>query len=152
MAQFLPSLTTAVKRRFIKHLANTGTIAAAAKLAGVHRRTAERWRESDPVFKARFDEAMNTAMDKVESALMHRAVEGTMEYVVSAGRVVTDAKGDPLKIYRYSDTAAIALLKARRRDVFGDKSTVDMNLNTDPSSMTDEQLAAIASRRGPSSS
>lgn len=147
MAQFLPSLTSAVKRRFIKHLANTGTIASAARLAGCHRRTAERWRDSDPAFKIRFDDALNTALDKVESALMHRAVEGTMEYVVSAGRIMTDSQGNPLKVFKYSDVAAIALLKARRRDIFGDKSTVDMNLNTDPNSMTDGQLAAIASRR-----
>lgn len=127
MSKPFPSVTKAVKRRVLKYLATNPNVSAASLKAGCNRRTVFKWRQEDPEFARAFDDAIDQALDKIEGALFERAVNGTMEYVVSGGRVMADSNGQPLIIRKYSDTAAIAMLKARRRDVFGDKSSVEMS-------------------------
>jgi hypothetical protein len=64
------------KKRFIETLAAQGTVSHAAQAAGVSRMTAYRWRESDREFASQWDDAMETAVDAVESALYQKAVAG----------------------------------------------------------------------------
>ena len=53
-----------------------GTVLHAAKAAGVSRWTAYRWRQEDPEFDSRWDEALENAVDVVENALYQKAVSG----------------------------------------------------------------------------
>ena len=64
------------KKRFIETLAEQGTVSCAAKAAGVSRNTVYRWRQDDREFAAQWDEAMETAIDAVESALYQKARGG----------------------------------------------------------------------------
>jgi hypothetical protein len=64
------------KRRFLKTLAEQGTVSCAAQAAGVSRMTAYRWREVNREFASLRDEAMETAVDAVESALYQKARSG----------------------------------------------------------------------------
>lgn len=64
------------KKRFIETLAEQGTVSCAAKAAGVSRMTAYRWRQDDREFASAWDDAMETAVDAVESALYQKARGG----------------------------------------------------------------------------
>ena len=64
------------KRKFIETLEAQGTVLHAAKAAGVSRWTAYRWRQVDPEFDSRWDEALENAVDVVENSLYQKAVNG----------------------------------------------------------------------------
>jgi len=64
------------KRKFIETLEAQGTVLHAAKAAGVSRWTAYRWRQEDPEFDSRWDEALENAVDVVESVIYQQAVGG----------------------------------------------------------------------------
>ena len=64
------------KKRFIEALTVHGTVYHAAQAAGVSRWTAYRWRQDDLDFADLWDEAMDTAVDAVESVLYQKALSG----------------------------------------------------------------------------
>ena len=64
------------KKRFIETLEAQGTVLHAAKAAGVSRWTAYRWRQEDPEFASRWDEALENAIDVVESVVYKQAAGG----------------------------------------------------------------------------
>lgn len=64
------------KKKFIETLEAQGTVLHAAKAAGVSRWTAYRWRQEDPEFDSRWDEALENAVDVVENSLYQKAVSG----------------------------------------------------------------------------
>ena len=64
------------KKRFIDALAEQGTVLHAARAAGVSRMTAYRSRQDDREFASRWDEAIENAVDQVESTIYQQAVGG----------------------------------------------------------------------------
>jgi hypothetical protein len=88
--------TAEKKRAFLAAFATCGTIFHAAHAAEIDRVTVYRWRGADPEFVTAMDNARETSTDVLEDSLYQRAVKG-------------------------DTTAAIFLLKGRRRDVYGDK-------------------------------
>ena len=64
------------KKKFIETLAEQGTVLHAAKAAGVSRWTAYRWRQEDLEFADQWDEALENAVDVVESVVYKQAVGG----------------------------------------------------------------------------
>ena len=71
-------------------------------------------RKNDPAFAIAWEEAEEMAADALEAEARRRAVEGTQEPLVSAGRIVRDDDGRPIAVRRYSDNLLLALIKARR--------------------------------------
>lgn len=65
-----------VKKRFTETLTLQGTVSHAAQAAGVSRVTAYPWRQDDREVAPRRDEAMETAVDAVESVLYQKALSG----------------------------------------------------------------------------
>jgi len=63
------------KRTFIETLEAQGTVLHAAKAAGISRWTAYRWRQEDPEFDSRWDQALENAVDVVESVLYQKGSE-----------------------------------------------------------------------------
>ena len=64
------------KKRFIAALADQGTVYHAAQAAGISRQTAYRWHREDPEFADQWDEAIENAVDVVESTIYQQAVGG----------------------------------------------------------------------------
>lgn len=64
------------KKRFIETLAVQGTVSHAAQAAGISRNTAYRWRFEDREFRSGWDEALDMAVDEVESTLYQKAKSG----------------------------------------------------------------------------
>jgi hypothetical protein len=120
-------LTPARQERFLKALAETGNITAAVALAGTSRTRVYELRKADENFQAAWDEAENSASDKLEAEAWRRAVDGVQEPLVSGGKIVRDDDGNPIATRRYSDAMLTLLLKARRPEKFRERSSVEMS-------------------------
>jgi hypothetical protein len=107
-------LTPARQQRFLKALSETGSVRAAAALAGTSRTRVYELRKTDPAFANAWEEAEEIAADRLEEEARRRAVEGVPEPLVSAGKLVRDDDGQPITVRRYSDNLLLALIKARR--------------------------------------
>src|SRR6185369_1043141 len=64
------------KNRFIAALTTHGTVYHAAQAAGISRQTAYRWHREDPEFADQWDEAIENAVDAVESVIYQKALSG----------------------------------------------------------------------------
>lgn len=93
-----PIIQDAKRRAFLDALAKLGIVSAAARVAGVDRATAWRWRENDSEFAKAFDSAMQEAADAIEEEARRRAVDGVNEPVIYQGQPTylfeRDAKGE----------------------------------------------------------
>jgi hypothetical protein len=97
---------------FLTTFARNANVTAACREAGIDRDTFYEW-QKDESFTRRFEVADQEAQDVVRAAIHHRGINGWLEPVVSAGRVVLNEDGSPFMIRRYSDALTLALAKAR---------------------------------------
>ena len=115
---------TPKKDRFLRALVATGTVTTAAEAAGVHRRTAYKWREADEEFAALWDEALEDAADKLEAEAIRRAYKG-------------------------SDTLLIFLLKGLKPERYKERASyehtgkLDHTHRPDLSRLTDKELETL---------
>ena len=85
------------------------------------------WRAADADFAAAWDEALETAADRLEGEAWRRGVEGVDEPVF--GRVAKDTDGQIGVIRKYSDAMLDRLLKARRPEKFRERHDVTQSGN-----------------------
>jgi len=90
--------------KFLAKLRGTGNVRASCKEAGINRATAYRWRTKYVKFRADWDEALQDACDILEAKAWTRAVEDD------------------------SDRVLMFLLKAHRRDLYGERMGVEVDL------------------------
>lgn len=106
------------KRVFIKTLAETGVVSVAAAAAGWPASTAYSLRKSNAEFKTMWDNAMEFSTDSLELEARRRGQLGVRKPVYQQGRLVGYQQ-------EYSDPLLIMLLKAHRRDKFGDQQKME---------------------------
>ncbi len=107
-------LTPARQVRFLKALAETGSVATSAAVAGTSRTRVYELRKTDPAFASAWEDAEEIAADGLEKEARRRAIKGVEEPLVSSGKLVRDSEGQPITIRRYSDNLLLALMKAHR--------------------------------------
>jgi hypothetical protein len=100
---------------FLTALRQSPNISRAADAAGLSRQAAYKARDADPEFAADWDDALGTALDKLEGVAYDRAI------------------GE-------SDTLAIFLLKSHRPQIYGDRNRLEVS---GPDGGPVEFLAAI---------
>jgi hypothetical protein len=71
--------TKANKARFVKALLTGVSPGVAATAIGVARSTAYSWKHDDVEFSAVWDDAVETALDKVETVVMNEALAGNLQ-------------------------------------------------------------------------
>lgn len=152
MASGRPKRTNARDDMFFEALAASGNVTVAAHHAGYARRCIYEWRQIDEEFARRFAEACEVSADLLEGEARRRGVEGVEEFVVSAGRVVENPEtGLPLMKRIYSDALLSMLLKARKPELFGDRSKVELSgqlgVDINAARAKLEQLIGQAARR-----
>lgn len=104
------------KQTFLDALAKTGVVADACGMAKTTRPTVAKWRANDEEFAAAYDNAMEDALDTIESAARTRAVQGVT-------RKRYDKEGNLLsEEIVYSDSLAMFLLKGGRPEKFADRT------------------------------
>lgn len=101
---------------FITALCDGFSVSRAAKLAGVPRRTAYNYRESNADFRAVWDDAVDCGTDLLEDEAKLRATEGTVET-----EEFNDSGVLVKRVVKKSDTLLIFLLKARRPEKFRER-------------------------------
>lgn len=98
---------TAAKRAlFLEALAQTANVRLSCQAANIGRSTAYRWREKWATFRTGWDEAIEDACDVLEALAWQRA------------RGTQDRPG--------SDRLLMFLLKAHRRELYGDQARYDI--------------------------
>lgn len=102
----------AKQKAFLSHYSDNGSIGAALKEIGVNYSTYIRWKE-DPAFMIEYQDSIEKFKGVLEKALKTRAVDGVLEPVASAGKVVAYKK-------RYSDNLLLAGLRAADPQKYSD--------------------------------
>jgi hypothetical protein len=106
-----PATPTEKRKRFIEVLRKTANVSAAAASATIATSTAYRWRTKIEAFRVAWDDAIGAALDDLEAALLDRAVNGVEKPITYAGNIVATVK-------TYSDNLALAILRARRPEIY----------------------------------
>ena len=101
--------------RFIEALRNgSGVVLDACQEIGIGRRTAYEWREADPDFRARWEEAVEESTDRLEKEAYRRAHDGCEKPIYHQG-------AECGRVKEYSDTLLIFLMKGRRPEKYRDR-------------------------------
>jgi hypothetical protein len=117
------------KRRFVEALAESGNVTLAVLAARVSRSGIYANRHVDNAFARAWEEAEQVAADRLEAEAWRRAVDGVSEPLVSAGKLVCDAEGQPMVIQRYSDHLLALLLRAHKPEKFSDRTAVEIDVS-----------------------
>ena len=107
-----PASKPIYQRRMLEALARGLSPRRAAEAAGLGRSTAFLWRQQDPEFAAKWNEAVAEGIDLLEDEARRRAVDGYNERPIFRDGVQVG------EIRTYSDRLLIFLLKRRRPEVF----------------------------------
>lgn len=121
------------KRRFIEVLSHTANVTTAARAAGVNRSFAYEARHKDAALAKEWDEAVESAIDEAEQELWRRGVQGVREPVFQKGERVGH-------IRRYSDTALLAILKAKRPALYRERVQVEQTGHSEAMSNLDAEI------------
>ncbi|WP_310474950.1 hypothetical protein [Sandarakinorhabdus sp.] len=84
------SWTPERQQRFLEYLADTGSVAAAARAVGMARQSAYRWRRHPDAgaFASAWDAALADAGGRIESLALERLVDGEEEVIERDGVVI----------------------------------------------------------------
>lgn len=143
--------------RFFTKLAERGIISEACAASGVsrssfyeHKERAE-GKDASPeslAWLARFKEAREVAMDRLESEAFRRAHDGVEEFEI--GRVGEDEDGilrhedgSPIIKKRYSDGLLTLLLKAHRPEKFKDRTSQEISGPGGKPIQTESKIIAV---------
>lgn len=105
---------------FFAALRTYPNVSAAAKAAGVSRRAHYQRLERNPRYKAAFLEVYSQGIEALEDEAVRRAM-GIGRPLVYHGVPVVDEEGKPVMTMEYSDTLMLALLKAKKPDVYSER-------------------------------
>lgn len=100
---------------FLRLFAATGSVAFAAKRAGIPRTTLYRERQRDSAFARRWEEARRLGVDRLNDEAFKRAIKGTKRPVFQGGQKVGDVRV-------YDNRLLLALLKVHHPETYGPKA------------------------------
>lgn len=112
-----PRFTRSKRAVFLARLADTANVSASCAAAGISRHVAYALKRLDAAFAAQWEEALQIALDGLESEIIRRAIEGTAKEQFFQGQSVGT-------VVTYSDSLAMFLLKSKRPEVYGDLKAV----------------------------
>jgi hypothetical protein len=120
------STATPAKKRaaFIRALKRSANVSRAAVAAKIATSTAYRWRAKNEAFRVAWDDAIDAALDDLETALLERAVNGVEKPIMYGGKQITTVR-------TYSDGLAMFLLRARRPQIYARDTVGPREVATD---------------------
>jgi hypothetical protein len=122
----MPAIRWTSRRRakFIKELAKTGNVSAAARAAGVSRSHAYALRASESGLSSEWADALEAAVDTLEEEARRRAIDGIDSPHFHQGQVTGTVK-------KYSDSLLMFLLKAHRPERYRERAAETPDQDTD---------------------
>lgn len=116
-------ITPQQRDKFLKRLkSSAGNVSKAAQAAGIGRTSVYNYRDSDPEFKAAWDEVIDFVVDAMEQEMHRRSTAGVLEPVFYKGEAVG-------KIRKFSDRLLEFALKAKRPEVYRERFDVNTNVS-----------------------
>lgn len=103
------------KEEFLATLRKTANVTAATEALGLSRRHAYALRKKDRDFRKAWEDALQGALDDLESELRRRALDGVEQPVFYGGKECG-------RVRTYNDALGMFLLRGRRADVFNVRS------------------------------
>lgn len=138
----VPNTFTPERREvFFLVLEDTCSPKQAAAAAGISKQAAYYHRANDPEFRARWDKAVDVALDSILEEAYRRGALGYEEAVVHGGRVATvvdrtTGEERPLTVRKHSDRLLEVLLKFRYGDQMADRLKVKVDsIGMDPEAL-----------------
>lgn len=136
-------ITAKQRAAFLRALMASPNVAEACKAAGVGRSAIYALKREDETFAALWEELHQTAVDDLEGEAFKLARHGTLEPVVSAGKLICDPKThEPLFIKRVIPALILRLLQAHRPDKYAPQAApqgqLPLELQPDPVPVPDE--------------
>jgi len=152
--------TFTLERRevFFQVLEDTCSPKQAAQAAGISKQAAYYHRANDAEFRARWDKAVDIALDALLEEAYRRGALGYEEPVVNGGRLATvvdpqTGEERPLTVRKHSDRLLEVLLKFRYGDQMADRLKVKVDsIGMDPEALLRmpsedrQQLTALLAR------
>ena len=141
------------KELFLKTLAATCDVAAAARAANISHAWAYEQKHADPIFATAWKKALDESTDTLVGEVYRRAAQGVrrLKFQTSgpmAGLPYLDPNtGLPYVEHEYSDTLALKLLSAHRPEVYRESSKIDMTVETKPPLTIQERAERLAALR-----
>jgi len=127
-----PRVDTPWKEVFVGALRRTLSVARAADVALISYQMAARHRLKDPAFAKAWNDAVEAGCDDIEEALKKRAVRGYLKPIYWRGKRIGFER-------KFDTTAAMFLLRGRRKKVFGDAKSI-VTINHGGTSLTAEAM------------
>lgn len=103
------------KRAFLVAFSECGNVTQAAISAGIVRQTHYDWLSNSPDYADLFEQAKESAADKLEQEARRRAIEGTQKAIYYQGEIVGYENV-------YSDNLLMFMLKGDRPEKFKDRT------------------------------
>lgn len=123
-------IRNAKKRAFLVAYARCGGLMASCEAAKVHNSTVYNWRDKDPEFRDAWDDANECYIERLEAEADRRAVEGTQRLKFHQGLAVKDPRTKKPYVEReYSDNLLMFRLKAKRPELYRERSEVKMEVS-----------------------
>jgi hypothetical protein len=115
LAADFPEITDVKKRLFLAAITQVPRIGLACKMAGITPKTSWHWRHDadDPLFLEAYQRAYMIGLERAESELWRRGIQGVEEPVYHQGQLVGSKKV-------FSDTLLIFGLKGGMREKYAD--------------------------------
>lgn len=127
--------------RFIEKFAETMNVRASALYAGVSRQTVYKYKETDPTFRERYEDAKQDALDILEEAVRVRAVEGVKQITPIYYK---GAKIDEVVRVEFSDALAKFYLESHRPEIYRPKQTIEHRGSLEVQVSIEDQRREIA--------
>lgn len=128
---------------FLDALSKVGTVVGACQHTSIGRRTHYDWLEKDPTgYGKRYEEAIESATDNLETEARRRAMVGVDEPIYYKGKKIDSVR-------KYSDVLLIALLNAYRPQRFKHRHDVSGKVLVQPdlSRLSAEELEQLEQLR-----
>lgn len=118
-----------LKEPWLAAFRKSGTILAASQMVPVSRRTVQDWRKDDPVFEAKFKEALLERGERLITTMWQRAVNGNKRRPVTdeKGNAVLDSNGKPVVDIDYDTTLQIFLAKGEFPELYAERTKVSFD-------------------------
>ncbi|KCB21870.1 hypothetical protein ACLQ8Z_09710 [Bordetella hinzii] len=138
--------TAKVQDKFIQVLEDTCSPKQAAQACGISRRLAFEYKQKDTAFRAKWEQAIEVALDALLDEAYRRAALGVDEPVIHGGKVATTidpetGKEMPLTVHKHSDRLLEVLLKFR----YGEQMADRLKVKVDSSGLDAEALLRMPS-------
>lgn len=138
--------TAKVQDKFIQILEDTCSPKQAAQACGISRRLAFEYKQKDTAFRAKWEQAIEVALDALLDEAYRRAALGVDEPVIHGGKVATTIDPEtgedaPLTVRKHSDRLLEVLLKFR----YGEQMADRLKVKVDSSGLDAEALLRMPS-------